>query len=190
MLKSRPLWIGVLTLTVCALVASRFLGQPSDSERTERETGPLLSAYARDLAVWSMNDQGELDYRAQAPTARYFDDAGLWQFDQPRWQVSMKSAAPWVGKADQGRTWNDQEQARLQGNVVLSQARPDGRITLNTEAINLTLQTRYAQTDQPVTLTGPSYDIAAIGAQAWLDEQRIELNSEVTGDYDPAQTAP
>lgn len=190
MFKSRTLWIGGLALIVIALIASRFFAQPPQSTGKDSETGPLLSAYARDLAVWSMDDQGELDYRAQAPTARYFDSAGLWQFDQPRWQVSMESAAPWVGKADQGRTWNNQEQARLQGNVVLSQARPDGRITLNTEAINLTLPARYAQTDQPVTLTGPGYNIAAIGAQAWLDEQRIELNSEVTGHYDPAQTSP
>ena len=190
MLKSRTLWIGGLALVVGALIASRFFAQPPEPTRTDNETGPLLSAYARDLAVWSMNDQGALDYRAQAPTARYFDSAGLWQFDQPRWQVSMESAAPWVGKADQGRTWNNQEQARLQGNVVLSQARPDGRVTLSTQVVDITLPMRYAQTNAPVTLTGPGYDIAAIGAQAWLDEQRIELNSEVTGHYDPAQTPP
>jgi LPS export ABC transporter protein LptC len=67
---------------------------------------------------------------------------------------------------------------------VLSQAQPEGPVTLNTESVDLNLPTRHAQTDQPVTLTGPDYKIAAIGAQAWLDEQRIELQSEVTGHYE------
>mgnify|MGYP002760773703 FL=1 len=171
-------------LLVAILLAPQFFSQAPEPEREGDDAGPLLSAYARDLAFWSTDATGQINYQLKAPTARYFDDSGLWQFDAPRWQVPVDQGEPWVGRADQGRSWDNQERARLEGNVVLSQAQPEGPITLNTESIDLTLPTRHAQTDQPVTLTGPAYKIAAIGAQAWLDEQRIELQSEVTGHYE------
>ncbi|MDR9432302.1 MAG: LPS export ABC transporter periplasmic protein LptC [Spiribacter sp.] len=190
MIPPRRILITGLVFVLVALLWWRLNSDSSAPTEPDTAAGPLLSAYAREFSLLSTDATGQPAYRLRAPTARYYDDPGLWQLDAPRWQVMTESGAPWIGRSDQARSWDDNEQAQLQGNVQLSRDQADGQVLLRTQTMNLELPTRYAHTDEPVTLTGPGYRVAATGAKAWLDEQRIELLNKARGQYARSKAAP
>jgi len=55
--------------------------------------------------------------------------------------------------------------------------------TLESEEFELNNQTHFISTDQAVTITKGNSSIQAIGLNAWIDEKKIELLSEVQGRY-------
>lgn len=153
-------------------------------EETETVAGPVLTAYARDFVILSTNAEGTAAYRLEGPTGRYFEDEDLWHLDEPRWQLYQEDEAPWIGRAAIGQSWADGEEAVLIGDVELTQEQANGVTRLSSERFFLRPQDQYAETDDPVSLTSPTYQIEAVGARAWLDEKRTELLNEARGKHD------
>ncbi|MFT5716706.1 MAG: lipopolysaccharide export system protein LptC [Oleiphilaceae bacterium] len=55
--------------------------------------------------------------------------------------------------------------------------------TIKSEEFELNNQTHFISTDQAVTMTKGKSSIQAVGLNAWIDEKKIELLSEVRGHY-------
>ena len=55
--------------------------------------------------------------------------------------------------------------------------------TLKSDEFELNNQTHFISTDQAVTITKGKSSIRAVGLNAWIDEKKIELLSEVQGHY-------
>lgn len=153
-------------------------------EPADESTETLLTAYATDFVILSTNDKGVAEFQLEAPIGRYFENQDLWQIDEPQWQMYPEDEPPWVGSADRGQSWAGGEEAELTGNVELTQELPDGTRQLTSERFFLQPKAQYAETDDPVRLTGPTYEITAVGARAWLDEKRTELLNEARGQHD------
>ncbi|MFT7185840.1 MAG: lipopolysaccharide export system protein LptC [Pseudohongiellaceae bacterium] len=62
-------------------------------------------------------------------------------------------------------------------------AKPFEIWTLESEEFELNNQTHFISTDQAVTMTKGKSSIQAVGLNAWIDEKKIELLSEVRGRY-------
>ncbi len=181
-----PRWL--VPLALIALLAGLLGWRLSLEERTTEAPiepqGPLLSAYARDFVLTTTNAQGSEAYQLRAPIARYYEKQDLWQFEAPRWRIQSDQGPAWHGRSDFGRSWADNTQARLSGNVEIERREAEGPTRLRTERLDLLPPKRYAETDQPVTLTTPRAKVSAIGAQAWLAEDRVELLDNVRGLYE------
>lgn len=153
-------------------------------EAPEEPVGPVLSAYATDFVVLSTSTEGAAAYRLEAPSARYFEDTDLWLVDEPRWHMYQADEPPWVGRAAVAQSWANGEEAELMGDVVLMQEQANGMTRLRSERFYLQPSVPYAETDHPVSLVSPTYEINAIGARAWLDEKRTELLNEARGKHE------
>lgn len=161
-----------------------FTDRSVSVEETEAVAGPVLSGYASDFVLLSTDAQGAAVYRLEAPSARYFEDSDLWLIDEPRWQLYQDDEPPWFGRADTGQSWAGGEEAELIGDVVLMQEQANGTTRLTSERFYLQPTLQYAETDHPVSLVSPTYEINAIGARAWLDEKRTELLNEARGKHE------
>ena len=182
----RRLAIAGLAGVLALLLGWQLVFRPAPEPADDAGPTPSLAAYARSVVMTATGADGEMAWRVRSPAARYYDDADFWQLDAPRWRVASATGAPWRGRAEHGRSWAGESRARLQGNVVMQRRRPAGLTRLETERIELHIPQRYAETDRPVTLRGPGYRIRAVGARAWLDEERVELLDNARGRYDAA----
>lgn len=175
--------IVVLALVLIALIGWRMAGREAAEPATATGPAPALAAYAREVVLTTTDEQGRVSWRITTPAARYYDDEGFWQLDDPQWRLTPRQGAPWTGHADHGRSWAGHTRARLQGDVVMRREDEAGVTRLETPRIDLDIPARHAETDQPVTLTGPAYHIQSQGALAWFDEQRILLPENARGQY-------
>ena len=175
-----------LALVVIALISWRMAGREEAEPASAAGPAPALTAYAREVVVTTTDADGRVVWRITTPAARYYDGEGFWQLDSPAWQLTGREGPPWTGHADHGRSWAGHSRARLEGDVVMRRDAPAGVTRLETQRIDLDIPARYAETDQPVTLTGPDYRIEGQGALAWLDEQRIVLPDNARGQYHAA----
>ena len=62
----------------------------------------------------------------------------------------------------------------------------EGRTRLTTQRLDARIPERYAETDQPVTMTRPGLRVDAVGARVWFAQERLELLDDVEGVYDAA----
>ncbi|MEX0429932.1 LPS export ABC transporter periplasmic protein LptC [Spiribacter insolitus] len=175
-----------LTLVVVALIGWRMAGREEAEPASATGPAPALTAYAREVVVTTTNADGQVAWQITTPAARYYDEEDFWQLDSPEWQLTAQQGPPWTGHADHGRSWAGHSRARLEGDVVMRREGPSGVTRIDTPRIDLDIPARYAETDQPVTLTGPDYRIRGQGALAWLDEQRIVLPDNARGRYHAA----
>ena len=58
-------------------------------------------------------------------------------------------------------------------------------VTVTTRDVLVHRADRYAETAAPVRAVTPDGEFRAVGARAWLDQERLELLSEVRGSYEP-----
>ena len=56
---------------------------------------------------------------------------------------------------------------------------------LTTRDVQIRLADRYLETAAPVKAVMPGGELRAVGARVWLDQERLELLSEVRGFYEP-----
>ncbi|ADE13533.1 protein of unknown function DUF1239 [Nitrosococcus halophilus Nc 4] len=97
----------------------------------------------------------------------------------PRWEVV----------AERGLTNSQGDEIYLLGEVVIRQFGADAKtnkMKILTQDVRVEPRAEYAETNQPVTLLNNLGKTHAVGAQVYLKEERIELLSQVRGDYEPA----
>lgn len=159
--------------------------EPATLPREAAVEEPRAAYYARDFELLVTNAAGAPDYRVRAPQGAYFDAADRWRFTEPRWRVYGDEGIAWYGRAEQGQSWQDGTRASLTGDVRLRRPGAEGDSVLRTEHLDLEPARRYAETDRLVTITGPNYRVQGVGARAWLEEERMQLLSQVEGRHDP-----
>ncbi len=178
-------WVGGLVLVIMAfgLILFRHSHQSDPPPIAEASVGPEITSHARGITMTSTDASGELAWRMSAAEAWHYDGPDLWVLDQPRWQLYDESAPPWVGRANSGRAWDGTSRADLIDEVVMWRQTPEGLTRLETPFMHIQLPEHYAETDEPVTLIGPDYQVDSVGANAWLREDRIELLENARGRY-------
>ncbi|MBA1146086.1 LPS export ABC transporter periplasmic protein LptC [Ectothiorhodospiraceae bacterium WFHF3C12] len=146
-----------------------------------------VSYYLLDTTLSATQPDGSLDYRVDAERMRRFDDTDSWTFRQPRWTLFMEDGAPWHGEADFGRAWNNGDEARLSGTVRLTRPATanGGALELVTSEVYLLPRADYASTDRPIVANAPGSRLRGIGAEVFMAEQRVHMQSHVDGIYTP-----
>lgn len=151
-------------------------------------TRDQVSYYLLDATLTATREDGEQDYRVEAQRMRRFDDTGTWTFREPRWTLYMDDGSTWRGEADFGRAWNDGNEARLSGTVRLRRPAAEGQspLELVTSEVYLRPREDYASTQRPIVANAPNSQLRGIGAEVFMAEQRIHMESHVDGIYTPS----
>ena len=185
---SPALWFGVglgiaLFAALAVWVAPGELGAPSLPPEFAEEP----DVYIADGVITAHAADGAVSYRLRARRITHFAPpgeggverpGGETRIEQPRVELPTPSG-PWRIRADAALTRAaDAETLRLEGDVELVQARPDGRVTrLSTTALTLTPKRRAARTDQAVIVAGDGIRMFAAGLRADLASGRLRLFS-------------
>jgi lipopolysaccharide export system protein LptC len=186
-------WIALGILAVFALLwdsSPRDLLSPKpDSELR------FPNAYMLDVETREYNPDGSLSYHLQASRVEHHQQdprtAGARDYtliEQPLMAFfgDTPSDQPWQLSARRGRS-------EVQGTLItLDQAvrawketAGDQLLELTTERLVVKPGEQYAETDKAVNMRSPQGVTDAVGMRALMNQDRIELLSEVKGRYEP-----
>jgi lipopolysaccharide export system protein LptC len=188
---------GLLSLTGLALLAGLSYGLLRWVESSLREPEPAESqspvlTIERFRAV-RLNIAGVREYVVEAPRLWQLPGQGGIRIEQPvvDWYQPDGQTREWRLRADQGWIAADYQLLRLdgEGEVVISRTVESGKppATVITHDVWVHRAERYLETAAPVRAVMPGGELRAVGARAWLDQERLELLSEVRGSYEPPQ---
>ena len=135
------------------------------------------------------NLAGVQKYVVEAPRLWQLPGQGGVRIEQPTldWYQPDGQTREWRLQAEQGWSAADQQTLRLEGAVIMIRLADSGQspMTITTRNVIISPAQHYAETAAPLRVVTPDGELNAIGARAWLDQQRLELLSEVRGFYAP-----
>lgn len=182
--------LGVLGLIIAAVSALWWL----DTQRAPEEARDEVPAQARHEPDHYFTDFHLRVHDGAAPPryvldgrrlVRYADD-GSAEVSAPHLRYTPAGAPPWDVTGERGTLAPDGDRLDIDGDVVMTRV-PDERdaVTIRTARMTVFTDAGRAQTDQPVTVDGTGWNVAAIGMTTLFGADQIELHRDVRGRYDP-----
>ena len=142
--------------------------------------------YLRAARILGTGTDGQLLYEIEAEFAEQQDNKDI-ELQNVRINYSTDANVPWTINADLAIITSDQDLLRLSGHVVaVSQEGFAGRETeIRTPLLDIDPNTYRAETDSRVQLRIGSRSLTGTGMLASLQENRLELKSNVSGKFVP-----
>jgi len=187
MLRNKRLFpvvvVGLLVALGTWLARDRDAEGPAPLAEDEART----DAYVRGATVLSADAAGNWQYELRSPRMAHYPVDGVWILTAPEVTFFRADGPDWGGHAEQGRVWDDRDEAELIGDVELDRpAAPDMPwIEVRTRDLRIQPERGYAETAAPTQMRQPSGTLSGTGARFYLNEERIELLSNVKGHYEP-----
>jgi len=185
-LSPRNIFVTV-ALTAAAL-GSWYLARQGDTADTENGAldSPRRGYYLKSARILGTGPDGGLLYEIQAKHAEQLGDDEI-AFTDVLINYSPASEVPWIVNADSALISQGENLVRLSGHVrALSSAGFSGNDTeIRTQYLELDPDRYVAQTDQRVQIRIGSRSLTATGMLASLNENRLELKSNVNGKFVP-----
>lgn len=152
---------------------------------TAPEKRHVRDFYLADFDLTTMNAAGKPRYYLQATGMQHYADDDTAQLTMPRLTIYRPAAAPWLVRSAQAHVAAGGQSVLLQDDVMVRRMTTDKRDTLeiSTSALRVVPAKEYAETDQPVTIVTDLGVTRAIGMQADLKQQHLQLLAQVRGDY-------
>lgn len=183
---------GLLSLTGLALLASLSYGLLRWVESELRE--PVLAESQEPLLIIErfravrLNVAGLRESVIEAPRLAQLPNHLGTRIEQPTldWYQPERQIREWHLQAEQGWVAADQQAVRLEGKVTMVRAVDSGKppMTITTRDVLVRPSERYAETAAPTQAITSDGEFRAVGVRAWLDQERLELLSEVRGTYE------
>lgn len=175
-------------LLVVAAAGSWFLTmslQPPELEETSRNTRSE-GFYLRSARMLGTDSQGDLLYEIEAEYAEQLPNEEI-EFQNVRITYSSDATVPWTLNADTAVIGKNQERLVLTGDVVaVSSEGLSGEVTeIRTSRLEFDPATYRAQTDSRVQIRVGSRSLTATGMLALLQEDKLQLKSNVSGRFFP-----
>lgn len=142
--------------------------------------------YLKNARILGTASDGALLYEIEADHAEQVDDVSV-AFTNVRLFYSPDADVPWTVVADSATIRNDQRRVFLSGHVrALGEARDSQPETeIRTQYLELDPDNFVAETDQRVQVRIGERSLTATGMLASLNEDRLELKSNVSGKFLP-----
>ena len=179
--------IAVILLTIAAL-GSWYLArvnQASDDEVvvTERQQRGF---YLKSARIRGTGLDGSRLYEIRAEHAEEQLDGRI-VFRDVRFDYSPDAAVPWTVDADNATILPNEQRVRLSGHVraVSAQGFAEEDTEIRTQYLELDPYAYTAETEERVQIRIGSRSLTATGMLASLNENRLELKSNVSGKFVP-----
>ena len=201
--------LGQAFLIAILAIASFYLLHETDHS-DDKPSRPIVKQDEKPSAFISNGEFTIYDKNGRATNlvskkARYYTNPKRIIIDSPSISFKTDTNQTITLNAQKGTFHPDEETLFLKGEVIIEQiptasqetltisplqsnqtihhtAEPE-TWTLKSDEFKLNNQSHFISTDQAVTMTKGKSSIRAIGLNAWIDEKKIELLSEVQGHY-------
>ncbi|MGH8193237.1 MAG: LPS export ABC transporter periplasmic protein LptC [Woeseiaceae bacterium] len=175
-------------LLLLAAAASWFLAgslrgpEPEESPRNAFGSG----FYLKSARILGTGEQGKLLYEIVAEYAQQKENEEI-EFQNVQISYSPDASVPWTLNADTATIGRNQERVILSGHVLaMSAAGFGGEVTeIRTPRLEIQPAIFRAETDERVQIRIGSRSLTATGMLALLQDNRLQLKSNVSGKFVP-----
>ena len=194
MLKNLLAPMAIIALTILFLL---FWDTPPQSFLKPQAEPQARVKYPSNILHNSVNrrydNAGRLNSVFEAEESRYFQvnpkrrtDDDYAELKQPKLTLHSNDKPPWRITADAGKAEQSGNLIKLWGNVHIWQKDELGQISeLTTPYLVVKPEQQYAETDKPVMIVGAGSTTNAVGMKAFLQQDKIQLLSQVRGIHEP-----
>jgi len=183
-----PRRIIVFVLLLVAAASSWYLvGSLSRPEMIEIQGNAVSDGYyLKSARILGTGNDGRLLYNIKADYVEQLNGADMF-FQNVQIRYSPTARVPWIFNADTATISDDQQRVILQGHVLAVNTRGfDGKDTeIRTQYLEFEPDTYRAQTQTRVQIRIGPRSLMATGMLALLQENRLELKSNVNGKFIP-----
>lgn len=178
---------GIFIVSIFATVF--IIWQNNESELTP--TANITSDEEADFFIVKgqytvFDESGELSSIMKSDEAKHYPVRNNAVLNKPNVLLYREDNPPWRLTADIGEYDMNNENLTFTQNVVITRNEELERPwTLKTESLTLLNKTRFITTQQPVTISDSVSILEGTGMNAWVDDKKIELTSNVRGNYAP-----
>jgi LPS export ABC transporter protein LptC len=177
-----------LILLAAAALGSWYLARSLTPPEVIETPGSILrdGFYLRSARLLGTDDAGQLLYEIEA---EYAEQLGAVEVEFQNVQIRYAPAAdvPWTLNADTAIITDGQPRVRLRGHVTaVSEQGFSGEVTeIRTDYMEFEPDTFLAETDQRVQIRIGARSLTATGMLALLQDNRLQLKSNVSGKFVP-----
>ena len=155
---------------------------PSLTEQQSREP----DYYGEGLFNRQYDTSGRLANTFVSAKSTHFPFNKMTEFSTPVLMTTDEDGKQWQLTAISGHIQDDEHTLYLNGNVEIRPLSEDADpLLIQTESLTYNSETRIAQTQDPVTITGAQATLTSIGMTMDIDRQQIEFNQQVNTRYVP-----
>lgn len=178
----------ILTVLIAAALGSWYLSRkyaPNIEDQLVRD--PVHRGYYLKAArILGTGPDGALLYEIVAARAEQLADDSI-EFSDVRIAYSPGSDVPWVVDADTATLFPNEQRVLLEGHVrAVSQRGFSGNDTeIRTQVLAINPDKYVAETDERVQIRIGERSLTATGMLASLNDDRLELKSNVSGKFVP-----
>ena len=178
---------GFVALLLAAAGSWYLSGSLGKSEIVETSGNAMQDGYyLKSARILGTGSDGRLLYEIEADYAEQLEGADI-AFQNVRIRYSQDAQVNWVLTADTAIIIHDQQRVILKGHVrAVNSEGFDGQVTeIRTEYLEFEPDAYRAQTDSRVQIRIGARSLTATGMLALLQENRLELKSNVSGKFVP-----
>lgn len=180
------LLLGILVLLLVAAGTWWLLRQVSPPSAPKPAPATHVpDYYFTDATVTTLNAQGKPEAVMTAPRMEHHPDDDSVEIFAPRIEYFIAGGPPWHVQADHGLLPSGGKLVELTGHVEMQRQSNNGGppLIINTDKINVDLNTNIATTTDPVEILQGDSRMTAVGMQAYLQDDRLLLETNVRGSY-------
>jgi len=181
-----PRSIVVFIVLAAATLGSWYLSR-FDSHDSDRELplNPVYRGYyLKSARILGTGSDGHALYEIRAEYAEQKEDESI-EFTVVQVRYSPDSNVPWSIKADTATILPNDQRILLRGHVVAISSNGGRDTEIRTEFLELDPENYRAETDARVQIRIGARSITATGMLASLQDNHIELKSNVSGKFMP-----
>ena len=155
------------------------------AQRQQRASEPDF--YMLGASVTQFSNTGKIKQQMQAQLIEHYPEGNFTLAETPKITLFHDDGIPWYISAEKGRSMHNNDIIDLWGNVLLRRTMSANNQVLKTKKLTINTSQNVAHTDQDVSITDASTRLDATGMKAYIDENRIEFQSNVRVTHDPAK---
>lgn len=176
----------LIVLLALGAAGSWYLAwQHRDEGDTAASAGaPHRGYYLESARILGTGEDGRLLYAIEAQRAEQQPDNAI-AFSDVRVSYSPQTDVPWVVTADSATIDEQRERVLLSGHVKAVRSGTDSDTEIRTQYLELRPEAYLAETDRRVQIRIGERSLTATGMLASLEDNRLELKSNVSGKFFP-----
>ena len=147
-------------------------------------TGP--DAFVSGMRLDVMDTGGQLRYRVTADRMTHYPHVEQLELQRPYIDLQQANGNTWHISAETGKTTDSGDLVKLLGKVDILRSGVAGPLRVRTRDLLLKPEQAYATTDKAATITVPGHRLEAVGLEADLNNDTLELHHRVRGRIDAA----
>ncbi len=176
--------LSIITLLVAISFEYRQQTTPAPAEKRAIQSAEP-DFYLSNTSSVEFDKSGKLRYRFNAKLLEHFPIGDYTLVESPDVTLFHDDGTPWYISANQGRAASGNENIKLWDNVVILRDTPKDPLQMNTRTLTIVPKQDLAETAQDVVIKGQNGNVEATGMKAYINENRMELLSNVRVRHEP-----